>query len=57
MNASYKITWRNNQNGRAGHSKAQYTKEEAEALVKELNEDYPHMTHTVEEIAEEAVAA
>ncbi len=41
----YRIAWVNNVNGRNGVGTKEFTLEEVTALVAELNEEYPDITH------------
>ncbi len=42
---TWRIHWRNIANGRTGTGSKSFTREEAEKLVVELNEDYPEIEH------------
>lgn len=46
----YRIHWRNRENGRSGVGPRKFTKEDADALVVELNRDYPKIEHEVKEV-------
>lgn len=41
----YCIQWKNIETGKAGRGTKQFSREEAEKLVWELNRDYPHIEH------------
>lgn len=47
MSKNYVIRWRSKLNGRAGRGTKEFTHEEAERLVKELNAEYPDIEHDV----------
>jgi predicted lysophospholipase L1 biosynthesis ABC-type transport system permease subunit len=56
MNKKYIIHWRSHLNGRAGKGTKTFTLEEAEALVAELNQEYPAIEHLAVEAAETQTA-
>jgi hypothetical protein len=45
MSNKYVIQWKSKVNGRAGKGTKLFTRDEAESLVKELNEEYPQIFH------------
>jgi len=45
MSAKYVIRWRSKVNGRAGRGNKEFTREEGERLVAELNQEYPDIQH------------
>lgn len=47
MNNNYVIQWKSKINGRAGRGTKQFTLDEAEQLVSELNREYPQIEHEV----------
>jgi hypothetical protein len=47
MSNTYVIQWKSKVNGRAGRGTKQFSREEAEQLVEELNEEYPQIRHEV----------
>ena len=57
MSKTYVIQWKSKVNGRAGKGTKLFELEEAEALVAELNEEYPDIDHHAVESAETALVA
>ena len=47
MNKTHVIQWKSKVNGRAGRGTKQFSREEAERLVDELNREYPQIEHEV----------
>jgi hypothetical protein len=47
MSNKYVIQWKSLTNGRAGRGSKVFSREEAEQLVRELNEEYPQILHEV----------
>ncbi len=45
MNEAYVIQWKNKVNGRAGRGTRQLSREEADELAQELNQEYPEILH------------
>ncbi len=45
MDNTYVIAWKSRTEPRWGQGKKLFTREEAEALADELNQDYPNFTH------------
>ena len=54
MNKQYVIQWKSRVNGRAGKGTKLFSREEAERLAAELNQEYPDIEHTVMEADLEA---
>ncbi len=46
----YRIAWRHKETGKTGTGTKEFTREEAAALVDELNRDYPHIEHQAKEV-------
>ena len=47
MNKSYVIQWKSKVNGRAGRGTKHFSREDAQRLVEELNQEYPQIEHEV----------
>ena len=47
MSKTYVIQWKSKINGRAGKGTKQFSLEEAETLVQELNQEYPNIHHEI----------
>ncbi len=47
MSNTYVIQWKSKVNGRAGRGTKQFSREQAEQLVQELNQEYPQILHEV----------
>jgi len=45
MEKTYVIAWKSKSRGSVGRGKALFSREEAEQVAKELNEDYPDFIH------------
>lgn len=45
MNEAYVIQWKNKVNGRAGRGTRQLSRDEADELAQELNQEYPEILH------------
>jgi hypothetical protein len=45
MSAKYVIRWKSKVNGRAGRGTKEFSREEGQRLVGELNEEYPDIQH------------
>lgn len=45
MSAKYVIRWKSKVNGRAGRGTKEFSREEGERLVTELNAEYPDIEH------------
>jgi hypothetical protein len=53
MSAQYVIQWKSRVNGRAGKGNKLFSREEAEQLAEELNEEYPDIEHLILDAAAE----
>lgn len=51
METTYVIAWRSKAEPRWGQGKKHFTREEAEALAAELNQDYPAFVHEARNLA------
>jgi hypothetical protein len=47
MSNQFIIQWKSRMNGRAGRGSKVFSREDAERLAQELNEDYPEIDHEV----------
>ncbi len=47
MSNTYVIQWKSKVNGRAGRGTKQFSRDQAEQLVQELNQEYPQIVHEV----------
>ncbi|HTL56760.1 MAG TPA: hypothetical protein VL361_13855 [Candidatus Limnocylindrales bacterium] len=47
MSKTYMIQWKSKINGRAGKGTKQFSLDEAESLVRELNFEYPNIHHEI----------
>ena len=57
MNKMYVIHWKSTVNGRAGTGTKLFHRDEAEALVRELNREYPQIEHEIQEASRGQEAA
>jgi hypothetical protein len=56
MSNSYVIQWRSKVNGRAGKGTKTFSREAADDLVEELNQEYPEIEHLVVGAPQETVS-
>ncbi len=55
MNKTCVIQWKSTVNGRTGRGTKLFDREEAERLVAELNQEYPHILHECVDVESELV--
>ncbi len=56
MSDMYLIQWKSKVNGRAGRGTKEFSRQEADQLVEELNREYPQILHEVVKVSPEPQA-